>query len=147
MPVRPIPEGYHTVTPHLLAENVDKVINFLKSAFGAQEKFAMRMPDGNVMHAEMQIGDSMLMLGPAMGEFRPTPCMLFIYTEDADKLYQTAVKAGATPKEQMRDQFWGDRAGSVQDPFGNHWWIATHKEDVSMDELLRRAQTAMQQHA
>ncbi len=147
MPVRPIPEGYHTVTPHLVVQDVAKFINFLKSAFGAQEKYAMRMPDGNIMHAEMQIGDSRLMIGPAMGEVRPMPCMLFIYTEDADNLYQKAVKAGATEKEKMRDQFWGDRAGSLQDPFGNHWWVGTHKEDVSPDELKRRAEKAMQQHA
>jgi len=122
-------------------------MNFLKSAFGAQEKYAMRMPDGSIMHAEVQIGDSNVMIGPAKGEFRPMPCMMYIYTEDADKLYQRAVKAGATSKMEVSNQFWGDRAGSIQDPFGNHWWLATHTEDVEPEELKRRADAMMKQHA
>ncbi len=147
MAVKPVPEGYHTVTPYLVVHGVVKLIDFLKQAFDATEIHRTTMPDGAVMHAEVQIGDSRVMMGEARGEQRPIPAMLYVYVPDVDAVYARAVGAGATAVALPADQFYGDRAGGVQDAVGNQWWIGTHKEDVAPAELARRAQAAMQQRS
>lgn len=150
--VNPIPPGYHTVTPALVVRGGRQALEFYKKAFGAKELGAMYMPDGQkLMHAEIQIGDSRLMLGdesPDMGAVSPqalggTPVTLNIYTEDCDALFNRAVSAGATPKMPPTDMFWGDRYGKVVDPFGHGWGILTHREDVNEAEMGRRAQEWM----
>ena len=142
MAAKAIPEGYHSVTPHLMVRGAAELIDFLKQAFGAVEK--ERVPSsGPIMHAEVKIGDSMVMMSDAMGEVEPRPMVLFLYVEDSDAVYRRALQAGATTVMELKDQFWGDRAGAVQDAFGNVWWIGTHAEDVSMEELQRRLQETM----
>jgi PhnB protein len=144
--VKPIPEGLHTVTPHLVIRDAAKAIEFYKKAFGAQVVGVHHMPDGKVMHAELKIGDSRVMLAD---EFPGAPCLspqtvggttnvLHIYVEDADSFYSRAVAAGATALMPVMDMFWGDRYGQVKDPFGHMWAIATHMEDVAPDEVERR---------
>lgn len=147
---RPIPEGYHSVTPSLVVRGAADAIEFYKRAFGARELGRMAAPDGQVIwHAEIQIGDSRLMLSdefPEMGDCRAptslggTSTSLHIYVEDADAAFQRAVDAGATVSMPLEDAFWGDRYGTVTDPFGHQWGIATHQEDVSEEEMRRRAQ-------
>lgn len=139
MAVKPIPEGYHTVTPYLVVPGVAKLIDFLEQAFGAQEKERHARPDGAIMHAEVKIGDSIVMMGEPMGEFKAIPAALYLYVEDVDAVYKRALEAGATSVMEPADQFYGDRNGGVKDPAGNLWWIATHIEDVSPEELARRA--------
>jgi PhnB protein len=140
MAVKPIPEGFHTITPYLIVENVPKLMEFLANAFGAKELFKMDDPRGGVMHAEMRIGDSVVMMGEAMGEHKPLHGGFYLYVEDVDAVYQRAVQAGGTSTREPTNEFYGDRVGGVKDAFGNNWWIATHVEDVSPDELARRAQ-------
>jgi uncharacterized glyoxalase superfamily protein PhnB len=139
MAVKPIPDGYHTATPYLVVEDVDQLIDFLKEAFDALETERIPGPDGSPTHAEVQIGDSRVMMGSARGERGPIPAMVYIYTEDCDAAYRRALKAGAESVMEPEDQFYGDRNAGVKGPQGNHWWIATHVEDVSRDELQRRA--------
>lgn len=145
MAVKPIPEGYHSVTPYLVVPRVSALIDFLKRAFDARETYRMPRADGTVMHAEVRIGDSNIMLGEPMGEWKPMPASVYLYVEDADAVYRRAIESGATSLMEPADQFYGDRHGGVQDPSGNHWWIATHKEDVAPEELSRRAEAAMKQ--
>ena len=148
MAVKPIPDGFHTVTPYLVVEGAAQLIDFMKQAFGATAEEFMASPDGTIMHAEARIGDSVIMLGDAMGdEHPPLPSMIYLYVDDADATYQRALRAGATPTMEIADQFWGDRAGGVKDPTGVHWWIATHKEDVSPEEMKKRAEAFMNQQA
>ena len=139
MAVKPIPAGYHTVTPYLVVPGAAQLIDFMKQALGAEELSRMDRPDGTVMHAEVKIGDSRVMLGEAGGEVDPMPAMLHLYVEDADAVYQRALQAGATSLREPEDQFYGDRLGGVKDAFGNQWWLATHIEDVSPEEMARRA--------
>jgi PhnB protein len=146
MAVKPIPEGYHTVTPYLYVKGAARLIDFLKQAFGAEETFRIGH-DGMVMHAVAKIGDSLVMISDVMGEDGPMSTMLFLYVEDVDTVYKRAVQAGGTSVEEPKDQFWGDRAGAVKDAFGNIWWIATHVEDVSKEELERRQREMVSQHA
>ncbi|HYQ96291.1 MAG TPA: VOC family protein [Candidatus Eisenbacteria bacterium] len=142
--VRRVPEGYRNVTPYLVNEGADKVIKFLRQAFGAAEKFPpMKRPDGAVMHAEMRIGDSVVMLGEASGQYRPMPACLYLYVEDVDATYRRALQAGGISVTEPKDQFYGDRSAGVRDPGGNFWWIATHKEDVSEAEIERRFKSTM----
>ena len=147
-----IPTGYHTVTPSLVVRGGKRAIEFYKQAFGAKELGAMYMPDGEkLMHAEIQIGDSRVMLGeesPEMGAVSPqtlggTPASLNLYVEDCDAAFNRAVSAGAKPSMPPSDMFWGDRYGKVTDPFGHSWGILTHKEDVSEKEMGKRAQEWM----
>jgi PhnB protein len=145
MAVKPIPDGYHTVTPYLVVPRVAELIDFLKQAFGAEEMFRMPRPDGAIAHAEVRIGDSMVMMGEPMGQFQPMLAMIHLYVDDADTMYKRALEAGATSVREPTDQFYGDRTAGVKDPAGNQWWIATHKEDVAPDELARRAEAAMKQ--
>jgi len=143
MPVKPIPEGYHTVTPLLSVKGAARLIDFMKKALGATEIYRFPAPDGSVMHAEMKIGDSILMLGKAMKGSSTMPASLYIYVQDADATYRKALDAGGESLEGPTDQFWGDRVASIKDFAGNKWWIATHIEDVSADELARRARQAV----
>jgi PhnB protein len=141
----PVPPGYSTVTPYLCVADPAKLIDFLKQAFGAQLIFKMDGPGGRIMHAEMTIGDSRIMLGqPAPGQ--ETHAMLHLYMPDVDKVYARAIAAGATSVREPADQFYGDRSGGVRDEFGNQWHIATHVEDVSKEEMDRRM-AAMKAHA
>lgn len=140
MSVKSIPEGFHSITPYLVADRVAPLLEFLKQAFGAEETERMQRPDGSVMHAQVRIGDSMLMMGEPMGgDHQPMPCALYLYVEDTDAVYQRALDAGATSISEPADQFYGDRHAGIKDPSGNLWWVATHLEDVSHDEMMRRA--------
>jgi uncharacterized glyoxalase superfamily protein PhnB len=147
MAVKPIPEGYHSVTPYLVVEGAAKLIDFLRQAFDAQETFRMPKPDGTIMHAELKIGDSMVMMGDASETWKAIPSVLYLYVNDADAVYKRALQAGATSTMEPADQFYGDRHGSVKDPAGNVWWIATHKEDVPPEELKKRAEAFMKQQS
>jgi PhnB protein len=146
--VKPVPEGYHTVTPYLVVDGANAAIDFYRRAFGATERVRMPGPDGKLMHAEIQIGDSMVMLSdPVMGGKSPkalggNATSLMIYVPDVDALFKRAVDAGATVKQKPENQFWGDRFGTITDPFGHQWSLATHVEDVSPEEMGKRAQAA-----
>ena len=139
MAVKPIPDGYHTVTPYLTVDNPAEVIEFLKKAFDAQELYAMRDDKGNVRHAEVKVGSSMLMLGGAHDQWKARPGNFYLYVENVDAAYKKAVAAGGRSISEPADQFYGDRHGGVADSQGNNWWIATHVEDVAPEELERRA--------
>ena len=145
--VKPVPEGYHTITPYITVKGADKLIDFLKTAFGARERLRMPGPDGKIAHAELQIGDSVLMLGEASGQFPALPTQVYLYVEDCDKFYNQALAAGATSVRELEDQFYGDRNGTVKDAFGNIWSLATHVEDVSGEEVERRMQKMMAKKA
>jgi PhnB protein len=147
MAVKPIPDGFRTVTPYLVAQDAAALIDFVKRAFGAQEKFLMRRPDGSVGHAEVIIGDSHVMIGQAGGPTTAFPAMLYLYVPDVDATFRQAVAAGGKALHEPSTQFYGDRHGAVTDSNGNQWWIATHVEDVSMEELKRRADAAAHQPA
>lgn len=150
MPVKPIPEGYHSVTPYLSIKGAADAIEYYKKAFGAVELFRMAAPDGKVGHAEIKIGDSPIMLAdeyPDMEFVSPktlggTPVGIMIYVEDVDKIYKQSIDAGGTEVKPLQDQFYGDRSGTLKDPFGHVWTVATHKEDVSEEEMQRRAAAA-----
>jgi uncharacterized glyoxalase superfamily protein PhnB len=152
-----VPEGLHTVTPHLILDDAAQTIDWYKKAFGAEERGRAVGPDGKVMHAELRIGNSILYANDAMGGGKGpkahggSPIGLWIYTEDADTLFNKAVSAGATvapgPMGQMQDQFWGDRCGTLIDPAGYHWTIATRKEDLTPQEMKQRMDEAMKQFA
>src|ERR1700694_80626 len=147
---KPIPDGYHTATPYLIIGGAADAIEFYKKAFGATELFRFPMPDGKIGHAEIKIGNSPIMLAdefPEMGYKGPqslggSPVSLMIYVDDVDTVFNRAVDAGATVKEAVSDKFYGDRMGTLTDPFGHWWHVATHKEDVSAEELERRAKAA-----
>jgi len=145
MAAKPIPDGYHTVTPYLVVQGAAKVIDFMREAFEAEETFRMAQPDGTIGHAEVRIGDSVVMLGDASGaENPPMPGMIHLYVNDADAVYERALRAGATSLREPADQFYGDRSAGVKDVAGNHWWIATHIEDVSPEEIEKRAAAVAQ---
>jgi len=153
--VKPIPEGMHTVTPHLAIRGAAGAIEFYKKAFGAQERGAHKTPDGKVMHAELKIGDSIVMLADeflgaplqAPQSLGGTTTVLHLYVEDVDSWFNRAVGAGATVVMPVMDCFWGDRYGQVKDPFGHLWSLATHKEDVEPAELEKRGAAAMAEMA
>lgn len=145
MTVKPIPEGYHTVTPYLVVEGAANLIDFLKQAFAAEEILRMALPDGTISHAEVRIGDSIVMMAEAQGEYPPMPTMLHLYVEDMDTVYQRALQAGATSVREPENQFYGDRTGGVQDSSGNQWFITTHIEDVSPEEMAKRAAQRVEQ--
>jgi PhnB protein len=150
MAVKPIPEGYHSVTPYLIVRGGAEAIDYYKKAFGATELFRMAAPGGKIGHAEIKIGDSPIMLSdehPDLGFKSPqslggTPVSIMVYVEDVDTIFKQAVDAGGTVKEAVQDKFYGDRMGSVVDPFGHVWHVGTHKEDVPMEEMERRAKAA-----
>jgi PhnB protein len=136
--VKPIPERYHSVTPYLVVQGVPQLLDFMKRTFNSTELERVPRPDGTISHAEVRIGDSVVMMGEANAQSKPMPTMLYVYVEDVDAVYERALKAGAKSVRELKDEFYGDRAGGVEDPMGNQWWIATHKEDVSSEELRRR---------
>lgn len=140
MSVKAIPEGFHSVTPYLLVKDGAKLIEFVERAFGAEQVERLEDPDGTVRHAQVKIGDSFVMLGTPQGE--PMPSSLYLYVPDCDAVYAQALAAGATSIMEPADQFYGDRGAGVTDPCGNLWWIGTHIEDVSHEELQRRAADA-----
>jgi uncharacterized glyoxalase superfamily protein PhnB len=138
--VKPVPDGYHTITPYLVVDGAEKVIRFMKEAFGAQPIFEpMMRPDGKVMHAEFKIGNSVVMISDASERAKATSTMLYLYVPNVDAVYEKAVKAGGTSVMEPADQFYGDRSGGVKDPAGNQWHIGTHVEDVAPAELKKRA--------
>jgi PhnB protein len=149
--VRPIPEGYHTLSAYLTVDNGARAIEFYKQAFGAQEKFRMDTPQGKLAHAELKIGDSTFMLSEEMpgsacrspNSLNGTTVNIFLYVNDVDSVFQKAVSAGAKADTQVQDMFWGDRYGKLTDPFGHSWSVATHKEDVAPAEMKKRAEEAM----
>ena len=144
--VKPVPEGYHTATPYLIVNGGAKAIEFYKQAFGAKELMRMPGPEGKIMHAEIQIGDSRIMLAdefPEMGARSPesiggSPVFLHLYVEDADRMTTQAIAVGAKVIRPLEDQFYGDRSGTISDPFGHTWTLSTHKEDVSPEEIENR---------
>jgi len=138
MTVKPIRDGFHTVTPYLFAAGADRLIRFIEEAFRAEVIARKDRPDGRIMHAEMRVGDSMLMLGEADGEYGPMPTSIYLYVPDCDAVYQRALAAGGTSVFDIRNLPSGERYGGVKDVCGNIWWIATHVEDVSPDEEERR---------
>jgi uncharacterized glyoxalase superfamily protein PhnB len=151
-----IPSGYHTVSPHLAVRGAAEAMEFYKKAFNAEERGRFMMPDGKqLMHGEIKIGDSIVMLGeespqrgcPGPQSVGGTTVSLYIYVQDADRLFNQAMSAGAKSVMPVADMFWGDRAGTVKDPFGHQWTIATHKEDVPPEEMKKRGQAFFEQMA
>lgn len=148
--VKPIPDGYRTVTPYLVVNDGKAAIDFYRRAFGAKEVVKMDGPGGKIAHAELKIGDSMIMLSdemPGTGTRAPlslggTTAGVFVYLEDVDSIFQQAVTAGAKVDTPLADMFWGDRYGKLTDPFGHSWSLATHKEDVAPEEMARRTREA-----
>jgi PhnB protein len=151
MPVQPIPDGYEGLIPSLIVDGAAEAIEFYKRAFGATERMRMPMPDGNVAHAELEIGGALFMIADPFPqsslkppkELGGTTMGVFLYVEDVDAAVQRAVDAGATVTMPVEDQFWGDRYGTIADPFGHEWEIATHVEDVPPEEMEERAKAAM----
>ena len=148
---KPIPAGYHTVTPYLTLDDAAQAIEFYKDAFGATEQVRMEAPDGKIGHAELKIGDSLVMIADAMPqsttksprELGGTSAGVFLYVKDVDAVVQQAAKAGATITQEVTDMFWGDRFGSLTDPYGHVWSVATHVEDLTPAEIAERAKQAM----
>ena len=151
MAVQPIPEGYHSLTPYLAVDDAAAAIDFYKRAFGAEETTRMPMEDGKIAHAQLKIGDSQLMLSDPMEQSSVRPpnetgsptSSIFMYVENVDAVVEQAVAAGATVTMEVQDAFWGDRWGTITDPFGHLWSVATHVEDVPPEEMAERAKTAM----
>lgn len=150
-----VPKGYHSVTPGLAIRDAAQAIDFYKKALGAKEKFRMPGPDGKIMHADIMIGDSHIMLGEEnvqMNHLSPlslngSPVGLYVYVRNVDKVFDQAVKAGASATMPVMDQFWGDRAGMITDPFGHKWWIATHKRNPSPKEIKKAVEEMAAQQA
>jgi uncharacterized glyoxalase superfamily protein PhnB len=153
MSAKPVPKGFHTITPHIVCRDAKKAIEFYQKAFGAESVRTLSMPDGSVMHAELKIGDSIVMLGeeaPKWNVLSPLSlgnctAVIHLFTDDVDSAFQRAVSAGCTAMMPVMDQFWGDRYGQVVDPFGHRWSIATHKEDLSDEEIQKRGRIAMEE--
>ena len=151
MGTKPIPEGYNTVTPYLAVDDAAQAIEYYKKAFGAKERVRMDAPNGKIGHAELEIGDSLVMLSDPFPhattrppkELGGTSGSVFMYVEDVDAVVKKAVDEGATITMEVADQFWGDRFGSIQDPFGHSWSIATHVEDLTPEEMQERGREAM----
>jgi PhnB protein len=149
---RPVPEGFHTITPQLALDNAAETIDWYKRAFGAEEISRGLGPDGKIMHAELKIGESRFMvndviMGKGPRELGGSPASLWLYVDDADALFNRAVKAGAKVQMPLDNQFWGDRGGAVADPSGYTWWIATRKEDLTHAEIQQRAAEFFKQMA
>ena len=149
--VKPIPDGYPRVTPYLHVDGASKAIEFYRTVFGAKERMRMAAPDGRIGHAELEIGNSMIMVAdehPDMNIRGPksvggTPVTVLVYVEDVDRAFERALKAGAKELRPVQNQFYGDRSGQFEDPFGHQWNVATHVEDVSPDEMAKRAAKTM----
>jgi len=151
MAVKPVPDGYHTITPYLVIKDASAALDFYREALRAEVTMRLDMPDGKIAHAELRIGDSFLMVSdewPGMNKLSPTTRGgatggIALYVEDADAWFERAIKAGATETQPMRDEFYGDRTGQVDDPFGHSWTFATHREDVSQAEMQKRMDEMM----
>jgi PhnB protein len=144
--VKAIPDSYHVVTPYLVVQGAEKLINFLKQAFDARETERVSMPNGSIAHAEVRISDSAILIADAKEEmWKPMPSSMYLYVTDCDAVYKQALDAGATTLMEPKDQFYGDRSAGVRDPVGNHWIIATHKENLSRDELDKRTEDFINQ--
>jgi PhnB protein len=151
MAVKPIPEGYHTVTPYLAVDDAAEAIDYYKKVFGAKERVRMDAPGGKIGHAELEVGDSLVMLSDPFPqasakppqELGGTSVSVFLYVEDVDAVVKQAVDSGATITMEVADQFWGDRMGTFRDPFGHSWSVGTHVEDVPPAEMAERAKSAM----
>jgi PhnB protein len=145
--VKPIPDGFHTITPYLIVDGAAKIIDFMQKAFDAKlDHEATKRPDGAIMHATLKIGDSMLMISDASEQSKATSTMLYLYVPDVDATYQKALKAGATSVMEPADQFYGDRSCGVKDVAGNQWYLGKHIEDVAPGELKKRAEQMFKQH-
>ena len=150
MAVKPVPEGYHTVTPYIICKGASGAIDYYKKAFGATEVMRMGAPGGQIGHAEIKIGDSMIMLAdefPEMKALSPatiggTPVSLMVYVDDVDSVFERALAAGGKQVHPLEDKFYGDRSGTLTDPFGHMWTLSTHKEDVPPEEMQRREEAA-----
>ena len=136
--VKHIPDGYPAVIPYLVVQDVEALVDFLIRVFDAKEGHRSLRPDGTIMHTEVRIGDSVIMMGGANEQFKPMPCGLYVYVPDTDVAYKRALQAGATSLMEPADQLYGDRNAGVKDPTGNYWWIGTHIDDVSPDEIDKR---------
>ncbi|MGH7598006.1 MAG: VOC family protein [bacterium] len=147
MAVKPIPEGYHTITPCVAVQGADKLIDFLQQVFAATEIERMTNEDGTIKHAEVRIGDSVVMMSEPRGEWKPMPGAFYVYVSDADTIYKRALQAGAVSLMEPVDTFYGNRESGVKDRFGNSWWIATHKEDVSPEEMQKRFEAGKKQQS
>ena len=155
MAVNPIPEGYNTLTPYLAVEDAERAIEFYKDAFGAEENLRMPGPDGKIAHAELQLGDSKLMLSDPFPQSNVRPpserggptASIFMYCEDVDAVFAQAKRAGATVEMELQDMFWGDRFGTLVDPFGQVWSLSQHVEDLSPEEMAERSKAAMAEMA
>ena len=151
--VKPIPNGHRTVAPYLAVEDAVRALEFYKTAFGATETYRLTLPDGRVGHAEIRLGDSIVMLadefpeygGKAPRAFGGSPVSMHLYVEDVDAVFKRALSAGAHERKPVMDQFYGDRSGQLEDPFGHLWWVATHKEDVAPDEMDKRVRSLFAQ--
>lgn len=143
-----VPAGHHTVTPSLTIQNAVEALEFYRRAFGATERYRLIMPDGRLAHAEFRLGDSVIMLSDEFPEFGGkspqtlggSPVSIYLYVEDVDALFQRALAAGAKERTPVMDQFYGDRSGQLEDPFGHLWWVATHQEDVAPEEIEKRVE-------
>ena len=148
MSVKAIPAGHHTASPYLAIKNAAEALEFYKKAFGANEIYKLMMPDGRLGHAEMRLGDSIIMMAdefPEYGVKAPqtlggSPVSIYLYVEDVDAFFKKALGAGAKERQPVMDQFYGDRSGQLEDPFGHLWWVATHKEDVAPEEIQKRTE-------
>lgn len=143
--VNSIPEGFHTITPYFIVNDGSKFIDFLKGAFSAVENHRSVTPSGRIMHAQLKIGDSFVMMGESTGEWKPMPCTIYMYVPDVDSVYNKAVNAGAKKLREPANEFYGDRICGIEDPWGNQWWISTHVEDVSPEEMKKREEEMMKQ--
>jgi PhnB protein len=151
--VKPIPDGHRTVTPYLAIKDAARALDFYKRAFGAIESYKLMMPDGRVGHAEIRLGDSLVMLSdefPEYGGKAPetlggSPVSIHLYVEDVDAFVKRALAAGAKERRPVMDQFYGDRSGQLEDPFGHLWWVATHREDVAPEEMQKRVEAMFAQ--
>ena len=141
---KPIRKGFHSITPYLFVEDANKLVDFLKQAFGARQIYRIILPNGRLMHTEVRIGDSYLMMGEPTGKFGPMPCSIYLYVEDCDTVYRRAIKAGGISVMEPADQGTGERYGGVKDPSGNIWWVATHIRDVSQEEAQKAAESFFQ---
>jgi PhnB protein len=153
MSAKPIPAGYHTVSPYLAIKNAVEALEFYKKAFGAVETYRLMMPDGRLGHGEIRLGDSMIMLADEFPEYDGggspktlggSSVCIHLYVEDVDAVFKKALAAGAKERKAVMDQFYGDRSGQLEDPFGHLWWVATHKEDVSPEEMRKRMQAMLE---
>lgn len=151
--IEKIPKDYHSITPVLIVKNGDEAIEFYKNGFGVEERCRMKAPDGRVAHAELKLGDSVFMLSDEYPEMKchspktigGSPVSMYVYVDDVDSIFNKAISAGAKVLDPVKDQFWGDRHGRLEDPFGHLWSIATHKKDLSEEEMKKAAEAAFSQ--